>query len=119
MSEMRIEDNVVWAKHIEDKTLKHRILQLLAGEEIQLLIDGIAGKWTKMKDGKNGIPTPGIKPIGAMAEIWKTRFKPQKGKRVKIQEIVTAGSYLEGLTATLSEWDSPHDQEAYRDLQPR
>lgn len=119
MSTLAIQDNVVWAKHVEDETLRNRILQLRAGERIELLVDGIAGRWEKMKTGRDGKPTTGIKPVGAMAEIWNERFFPRKGDRVPVQEIVTADSYLEGLAAGLSEWDSPQDEQAYRDLQPR
>lgn len=119
MSELVIADDVVWAKHIEDPTLRNRVQHLIAGEQIHLLIDGIVGKWEKMKDGKHGVPTPGIKPVGAMAEIWKSHFRPKKGKRVAICEVTTADSYFEGLTANLAEWDSPQDERAYHDLQPR
>ena len=39
------------------------------------------------------------------------------GDRVTLRrQTVADRTYLRGLQATLSEWDSPHDDEAYRDL---
>lgn len=40
-----------------------------------------------------------------------------EGDRVTVRrQTVTDRAYLRGLQATLSEWDSPYDDEAYRDL---
>ena len=40
-----------------------------------------------------------------------------EGDRVRLSRQTAADrAYLRGLEATLSEWDSPYDDEAYRDL---
>jgi hypothetical protein len=50
-----------------------------------------------------------------MREIWK-RFQARRGEIVKIRETRTADSYLKALSGTLTEWTSPADEEAFRDL---
>ena len=69
----------------------------------------------KAKTGKDGRPTTAVKPVGPMREIWK-RFQARRGEVVAIREARTADSYLKALSGTLSEWDSPEDNEAFRDL---
>ena len=114
---VEITDEVVWAKHLEEP-LKSRVLNLRPDARIELAVDGIVGEWRKMKTGRDGRPTQGIRPIGPMAEIWKQKFRPRKGEWVTIREVRTADRYLEGLAANLGEWDSAEDEDAYRDLQP-
>jgi len=105
-----------WAKQIEGgKALKDRISALRPGDVIELEVDGIVGRWEKMRDGKDGRPTLGVKPIGPMREIWK-RFQSRRGELVQVREARTADAYLEALTSTLTEWNSPEDEEAFRDL---
>jgi hypothetical protein len=113
---VQIRDDTLWAKHIEgDSALRDRIMKLPPGTVIDLEIDGIVGHWEKAKAGKDGRPTAAIKPIGPMREIWK-RFQARRGEIVAIRETRTADSYLKALGGTLSEWDSPEDDEAFRDL---
>jgi hypothetical protein len=50
-----------------------------------------------------------------MKDIWK-RFQARRGEIVTVRETRTADSYLAALQGTLSEWDSPEDNEAFRDL---
>jgi hypothetical protein len=115
MAYVQIRDDTMWAKHIEGgKALKDRILSLTAGEVIDLEVDGIVGRWEKMRDG-NDSATPGIKPIGPMKDIWK-KFQSRRGEVVEVREVRTADSYLSSLSSTMSEWDSPEDEEAFRDL---
>ena len=116
MGYVKISDDCLWARHIEgDSALQDRIASLPAGAKIDLEIDGVAGQWVKAKTGKDGRPTAAIKPIGPMWEVWK-RFQARRGERVRIRQTQTADSYLEALTGVLSEWDSPEDAEAFRDL---
>jgi hypothetical protein len=68
-----------------------------------------------MRDDKDGRPTKGIKPIGPMKEIWK-RLQSRRGELVEVREVRTADTYLSALRGTLSEWNSPEDEEAFRDL---
>jgi hypothetical protein len=116
MGYVQIRDDTLWAKHIEgDSALRDRIMKLPPGTLIDLEIDGIVGHWEKAKTGKDGRPTAAIKPVGPMREIWK-RFQARRGAIVPIRETLTADSYLKALSDTLPEWDSPEDDEAFRDL---
>jgi hypothetical protein len=116
MAYVEIQDDAVWAKQIEGgRALKDRILSLAPGEVIELEVDGIVGKWERMRHGKDGRPTMGIKPIGPMKQIWK-RFQLRRGAVVQVREVRTADAYLEALSNSLSEWNSPEDEEAFRDL---
>ena len=116
MASAKINDDTLWAKHIEgDKALKARIHALAPGEVIDLEVDGIIGRWEKMRSQKNGRSTPGIKPIGPMKEVWKT-FQSRRGRFVEVREVKTADAFLAALSDTLSEWNSPEDEEAFRDL---
>ena len=116
MGYVKISDDILWTKNIEgDSSLRDRIVKLQAGAIIDLEVDGIVGRWEKAKSGKDGRPTAAIKPVGPMREIWK-RFQSRRGEIVEVRETRTADSYLEALTGTLSEWNSPEDEEAFRDL---
>lgn len=116
MAYVKIRDDSVWASHIEgDNALRERILHLPAGASIDLEVDGIVGHWEKAKIGKDGRPTAAIKPVGPMRDVWK-RFQKRRGETVVIRETRTADSYLKALSGTLSEWNSPEDEEAFRDL---
>lgn len=119
MAKVKIQDDAIWVKHIEgDPRLGDRIAKLPAGQIIDLEIDGIVGRWQKMRDGRDGRPTSGIKPIEAMRDVW-ARFRRETGRVVNIREVKTADSYLAMVESTLSEWDSPEDEAAYRDLPVR
>ena len=116
MGYIKIRDNSLWAKHIEgDDALQARIVALPPGAVIDLEVDGIVGHWQKARTGRDGRPTAAVKPVGPMREIW-TRFQERRGQIVPIRASCTADSYLKALAGTLSEWDSPEDEEAFRDL---
>ena len=116
MAYVSITDDAIWAKQIEGgKALRERILSLSPGESIELEVDGIVGRWEKMKKGKDGRLTTGIKPIGPMKDVWK-RFQARRGKIVEVREVRMADAYLAALTDTLAEWNTPEDEEAFRDL---
>src|ERR1700684_3386715 len=106
MAYVEISDDAIWAKQIEGgKALKDRILSLAPGEVIELEVDGIVGRWERMRNGKDGGSTKGIKPIGPMKEVWK-RLQARRGEVVEIREVRTVDAYLAGLSNTLSEWNS-------------
>ena len=116
MGYIEISDDLLWTKNIQgDSELQDRITKLPAGAVIDLEIDGIVGNWQKAKVGKDGRPTAAVKPVGPMREIWK-RFQARRGEIVVIRETRTADNYLKALSGTLSEWNSPEDEEAFRDL---
>ena len=116
MARIRIVDDSIWAKHIEDgAALKKRIVSLKAGDELDLEVDGVVGRWERMRDGRDGRPTLGIKPLAAMREIWSL-WRKQPARIVEVREVVAADSYLASVGQLMSEWDTPEDDEAYRDL---
>jgi len=116
MGKIKIADNSIWLKHIEDdRPLRDRLASLSAGETVKLEVAGVVGVWERMKNGPDGRPTPGIKPIDSMKRAW-TAMQKDRGKVVNIRQVVDADSFLASLALTLSEWDSPGDEEAFRDL---
>ncbi len=116
MATTTIKDDAIWVKHIEaGSELRARITGLRAGETIDLEVDGIVGRWERMRDGRDGRPTLGVRPVAEMREVWK-RLQSQRGRIVGIREVLAADTYLAALAPMLSEWDSPADNEAYRDL---
>ena len=117
MGQIKISDSNIWATQIEDDpALKERILNLAPGAVIELEVGGVAGRWAKANTGKDGRPTKAIKPVGTMKEVWKDFFESRRGVFVTIRQTQLADSYLAALRGTLSEWDSPEDDEAFRDL---
>ena len=117
MGKVKIKDHVIWLRHIEgDPALGERIRTMSANEVLELEVNGIVGRWQRMRDGKDGRQTQGIKPIDSMREVWKRFRSEATGRIVDIREVRSADTYLAALTLLFSEWDSPEDEEAYRDL---
>jgi hypothetical protein len=116
---VEIRDDVIWAKHLKSSPeLYNAILRLDEEEIISLSVDGIVGKWAKMKTGKDGRPTQGIKPVGAMAEVWK-RMQARRGEMVSLNRPdEEADPWLKMADTTFDEWLSAEDEEAYGALQP-
>ena len=116
MAYVEIRDDTIWANHIEGgKVLKDRIISLAPGEVIELEVDGIIGAWEKTRIGRDGRPQQSIKPTGNMKTIWK-RFQSRRGEVVQVREVKTADAYLAAVSDTMTEWNSPEDEEAFRDL---
>ena len=116
MAYVEIRDDTIWANHIEGgKALKDRIISLAPGEVIELETDGIVGAWEKTRIGKDGRPQQSIKPVGNMKPIWKS-FQARRHERIEIREVRTADAYLAALSGSMTEWNSPEDEEAFRDL---
>jgi hypothetical protein len=116
MAFVEIRDDTIWANHIEGgKVLKDRIISLAPGEVIELEVDGIVGSWEKTRSGKDGRPQQSLKPIGNMKTVWK-RFQSRRHERIEIREVRTADAYLASLSDIMTEWNSPEDEEAFRDL---
>jgi hypothetical protein len=116
MGKVLTHDDVIWATNIEgDRRLQERISRLRAGDLLDLEVDGVVGRWERMRDGRDGRPSVGIKPLAEMREVW-ARWRREPARIVDIREVVAADGYLAALSATLDEWDSPEDELAYRDL---
>jgi hypothetical protein len=86
MSVVEIRDYALWPKHIhQNELLKEKLLTLVAGELVELEVDGFRGMWKKMEDGKDGRPTPGIKALGKAKAHWHG-LQDQRGELVSISE---------------------------------
>lgn len=116
---IEIRDDVIWAKHLmADPDLYHAVLNLRENETMRLSVDGVVGKWTKMRTGSDGRPTPGIKPIGAMATVWK-RLQQRRGEKIAVRRPDDEGdAWLRMADMTFEEWYSAEDEEAFGDLRP-
>jgi hypothetical protein len=116
MGKVRTHDDVIWAKNIEgDSRLRDRIRRLKAGELVDLEVNGVVGRWERMRDGRDGRPSLGIKPLAEMRLIW-AKWRQEPARIVDIHEVAAADTYRAAVSLTLSEWDSPEDELAYRDL---
>lgn len=117
--QIEIRDDVIWAKQLRaDAHLYDTIIRLEDDETIRLDVNGISGSWRKMKTGRDGRPTLGIKPVGAMADVWR-RLQAKRGGYVNIGWPDDEGDeFLRLADKTFIEWYSAEDEEAFRDLQP-
>lgn len=113
---IRINDRTVWFKHVHNPATRARLEQLGEDEAIFLSVDGVVGRWRRMKQGRNPHPTPGIKPDANMKAVWNEWFKNRRGEAVELHEVTLADDYLAATSALFSEWNSPEDEEAFRDL---
>ena len=86
MSLVEIRDYALWPKHIYgNDALKNELVDMKAGELIELEVDGFRGMWSKMSDGKDGRPTPGMKAIGEARTHWHS-LQDKRGKLVSIKK---------------------------------
>ena len=113
---IRIEDVAIWFKHIREPKLRERLASLADDEPIFLEANGVVGRWRRMRQGKNPKPTEAIRPDGGMTEIWGEWFRTSKGMPIEIREVTLADDYLAEGSVLFSEWNSPADEEAFRDL---
>lgn len=116
---MEIRDNAIWAKHLrEDNRLYEAIANLAESQTLRLSVDSVEGDWEKMKTGVDGRPTPGIKPVGKMAIVWK-RWQARRGERVPVELPRDEGDpFLRIADMTFDEWYTADDEEAFGELRP-
>ncbi len=115
-TELEISDVVIWFKHLPAADLVSRLDGLEPEAEIVLQINEVVGSWRRMKTGKDGRLTRGIRPVGRMQPIWQGWYETRKGERVTVQEVTLADDYLSASTALFSEWSEPEDEAAFSDL---
>lgn len=84
MAQTTVSDVVIWSKHVRGEDLAERLVALRGGETVSLIVDGVRGSWCKMRDGKDGRPTPGIRPVGNAQKFWQDLFQSRKGETVTI-----------------------------------
>ncbi|MEQ1932136.1 MAG: hypothetical protein ABL957_16610, partial [Parvularculaceae bacterium] len=74
--------------------------------------------WARMRPGRDGRPTMGLKPIGAMAEVW-ARYQLRRGELVSLEwPDAEDDPLLRMADETFDEWRSAEDEAAYGDLRP-
>ncbi len=115
-AKVKIEDTAIWLRHVGDPALRSRLVALSDGDPIHLVADGVVGRWRRMKRGSDGRPTLGIRPDGEMKAIWFEWFKSRKGDLIQIEELASRDDFLVEGSLLFSEWSSPEDEEAFRDL---
>ncbi len=72
MATMIIRDDALWARHIEgDPELAQRIRALPENDAIVLRVEGRTIRFRKMRDGRDGRPTDGLKPDPHFLTIWR------------------------------------------------
>jgi hypothetical protein len=109
-------DDAIWLKHINaDANALAVLRQIPAGTTLRLEVEGVAGDWVRMADGKDGRPTLGLKPVGQTLNFWKS-MKTRRGEHLDFKIVDPRDSYLADVQKTLSEWESEEDEAAFRDL---
>lgn len=116
VTKVPVEDVAIWFKHIQDRRLRERLDALSENDMIFLEVGGVVGRWRRMRQGKNPRPTDAIKPDGSMKDIWQQWFKTRKGEPIEIREVTLADDYLREGSLLFPEWNTPEDEEAFRDL---
>ena len=82
---VEVRDHVLWTKHIRgDYALTATLDALSERSSIDLEVDGCRGTWQKMDDGRDGRPTPGIKPLGPARLHWHDLFQEKRGRTVTV-----------------------------------
>ena len=84
MAQTAVKGPVIWAKHIHGEDVQARVLALKGGEAIELVVDGRRGPWVRMKEGADGRPTPGIRPVGRAREAWSALCAGRRGELVQV-----------------------------------
>lgn len=80
-----VRDYVIWSKHLHgDPALQTRIEALAPAEVLDLEVDGVRGSWRKMDQGRDGRPTPGIRPLGSAQDFWRDLYRSRRGDVVSV-----------------------------------
>ena len=115
-SSVTVSDHAIWFKHLPNRTLQNRLADLEPEAEITLEVDGVTGRWRRMKRGVDGRLPDAIIPIGPMKVIWNDWFRNRRSAVIPLKIVTTADDYLSAQTVLLSEWASPEDDAAFNDL---
>lgn len=120
MTTVEVRDDVIWLKHLNDELIGRELSILPAGRRLRLKVAGRVGIWEKMKDGSDGRPTPGLRPVGEARAQW-AKLQEHRGEEVDFEVLGPVGggagtAELHALSGLLQEWSSPEDEAAFRDL---
>jgi len=116
LAEVEIADVAIWFKHVSQQDVLRRLKALAPEEEITLEADNVVGRWRRMKTGSDGREVAAIRPVGAMKTVWSEWYRTRRGQRIVLRPVVLADDYLAATSGLFSEWSSPEDEEAFRDL---
>ena len=113
---VKISDVAIWFSHIHAPDLVEKLKNLPPEQEVSLETDGVVGRWQRMRTGTDGREVFAIRPVGPMKAIWGDWFRNRKGEIIEVKAAAVADDYLAAASALFSEWASPEDEEAFRDL---
>lgn len=85
MAHTTVRDVVIWTKHIHGGDTAARLAALPGEAELTLIVDGVRGRWCKMRDGKDGRPTSGLRPVGRAQSFWQSLFDARRGDSVSLE----------------------------------
>ncbi len=114
--QVAIQDHAIWFKHLPGRVLLDSLGQLPPEGEVMVEVDGVAGLWRRMKRGKDGRLPDAIIPVGPMKDVWNAWYRTRRGAVVPFRLLSRADDYLAAAAPLFSEWNSPEDEEAFRDL---
>ena len=93
MASTTVSDVVIWTKHIHgDEALVARLVAMRAGETVELCIDNVTGTWRKMDNGKDGRPTPGLRPLGKAKAHWGRLYESRRGDVIGLDAVALVAS---------------------------
>jgi hypothetical protein len=115
-SHTAIQDHAIWFKHLPGRDILGRLGELPPEGEVMVEIDGVAGVWRRMKRGKDGRLPDAIIPVGPMKDIWNQWYRHRRGEIVPVRLLDPADDFLAATSPLFSEWNSPEDEAAFRDL---
>ena len=85
---VEVRDAVLWCKHIRgNDTLRDFLAALPEGASVELLVDERRGTWEKMRNGRDGRPTAGLKPLGGARAHWQEFYREKRGTPVPIASV--------------------------------
>ena len=119
MGRMMIRDNAIWAAHIHDgPEIVNRIRALPEDRPIKLVLDGKPVLFLKMRNGRDGRPTQGLKPAPDFKPYWDA-MQQRRGEVVEVRldgTVPIIDPYLASISGLLTEWNTPEDGQAYDGL---
>ena len=80
-----VRDVVIWTKHVHGGDTAQRLSGLPGDTEVTLVVDGVSGRWCKMRDGRDGRRTAGLRPVGRAQSFWQSLFESRRGESVSIE----------------------------------
>lgn len=51
-----------------------------------------------------------------MKKVWSEWFRTRRGEKITLKPVAASDDYLTATAALFSEWTSPEDEAAFRDL---